>query len=227
MLESLNRLTIITGHYGSGKTNIAVNLALDLKKQGKSVILVDLDIVNPYFRSADFTDELQKQGIEVAAPIYANTNLDIPALGPKIGQAIMQQDKYVIVDVGGDDAGAAALGRYSEDIMAQDYNMLYVINGFRYLTRDCEEAAEILSEIEIMGKVRATGILNNSNLSHQTTLEDVLGSVPFAEGTAKETGLPLVAHVMRRELILENCPLPNTYGVDIYVKPVWEKEENW
>ena len=226
MIESLRKLTIITGHYGSGKTNIAVNLALDLNRHGKKVILVDLDIVNPYFRSADFTEELENQGIEVVAPIYANTNLDIPALSAAIGRALVQQDKYVIVDVGGDDAGAAALGRYSEDIMARSYDMFYVINCFRYLTKNCEEAAEILSEIELMGKVRATGILNNSNLSYLTKFEDVLQSVPYAEETAKETGLPIIAHVLRRDLIKNDCPLSNVYGVDIFVKPVWEKGES-
>ncbi|WP_040197874.1 P-loop NTPase [Candidatus Soleaferrea massiliensis] len=225
MINLLNKLTIITGHYGSGKTNIAVNLALDLKKMGKEVILVDLDIVNPYFRSADFTEELEAKGIEVSAPVYANTNLDIPALTAAIGQAIVQREKYVIVDVGGDDAGAAALGRYSEDIMARDYNMFYVINRYRYLTRDAEEAAEILSEIELMGKVKATGILNNSNLSYETSVEDILSCAAYAEEVSQETGLPIAAHVIRKDLLAQ-CPLERTYGVDIFVKPVWEKKQD-
>ena len=114
MIDSVKRITIVTGHYGSGKTNFAVNLAVDLSREGKQVVLVDLDIVNPYFRSADFKERLTAMGIEMICPIYANTNLDIPALGADIYSVFYQNDsRYVIFDVGGDDAGAAALGRYS------------------------------------------------------------------------------------------------------------------
>ena len=122
MIDSMKRITIVTGHYGSGKTNFAVNLAVDLCRKGKSVVLVDLDIVNPYFRSADFKEQLTEMGIEMICPVYANTNLDIPALGADIYSVFNKDDgRYIIFDVGGDDAGAAALGRYSHLIQQEEF----------------------------------------------------------------------------------------------------------
>lgn len=150
MIDSVKRITIVTGHYGSGKTNFAVNLAVDLSREGKQVVLVDLDIVNPYFRSADFKERLTAMGIEMICPIYANTNLDIPALGADIYSVFYQNDsRYVIFDVGGDDAGAAALGRYSHLIQQENYDMLYVVNCYRYLTRQPEEALQILRKLRL------------------------------------------------------------------------------
>ncbi|MCL2069021.1 MAG: P-loop NTPase, partial [Oscillospiraceae bacterium] len=121
---------IVTGHYGSGKTNLAVNLALDLRKQGRSVTLADLDIVNPYFRAADFIGLAKANDIGMMFPPYANSNLDLPsltiALGEKIGGG-----GTLIIDVGGDDAGATALGRYAPGLAGTDYDMIYVVNKNR------------------------------------------------------------------------------------------------
>ncbi|MEG2429922.1 MAG: P-loop NTPase, partial [Oscillospiraceae bacterium] len=131
-LTNFKRISIITGHYGSGKTNVAVNLALQLKEQHEKVTIVDLDIVNPYFRTSDFTQMLSEKGIKVIAPVYANTNLDIPALPPSINSIFDNKDSFVIVDVGGDDAGAIALGQFSNRIKNSEYDMYYVINECRF-----------------------------------------------------------------------------------------------
>ena len=138
----------VTGHYGSGKTNFSINLAISIAKNGTSVTIVDLDIVNPYFRTADFSDLLDMQGIHVIVPEYANTNLDIPVLPASVDAAIAQKDGVVILDVGGDDAGAIALGRYAARIRDAGYDLLYVINENRYLTKTPEEAVSLLREIE-------------------------------------------------------------------------------
>ena len=115
----MKRITLFAGHYGSGKTNIAVNFAFDLRKKGLPVIIADLDIVNPYFRTADSRNELQEAGIELIAPEFANTNLDIPALPKELYRVTAEKDKHVVLDIGGDDSGAVALGRLTPDILKE------------------------------------------------------------------------------------------------------------
>jgi hypothetical protein len=223
-LQLKKRINIITGHYGSGKTNFAVNLALDINKSGKKTCLVDLDIVNPYFRAADMTAKLEREGIRVIAPIYANTNLDIPALPGEIYSVFDDSNLTAVLDVGGDDAGAAALGRYSGKILAEDdYEHFYVINARRALTETPEEAAEIMREIEAAGHVPVTAIVNNTNLCHETDAAVISASMSFAHRVAELTGLPLVFTCAPRAVAgaLKGCG--EIYPVDIYVLPPWEK----
>lgn len=223
MIDSMKRITIVTGHYGSGKTNFAVNLAVDLCRKGKSVVLVDLDIVNPYFRSADFKEQLTEMGIEMICPVYANTNLDIPALGADIYSVFNKDDgRYIIFDVGGDDAGAAALGRYSHLIQQEEFDMLYVVNCYRYLTRHPQEALEILWEIETTARIPVTGIVNNSNLGSQTTIQDITNAMEYGAEVAALAGVPITANAVRRDLAA-SLTEKLVYPVDIYVLPPWEK----
>ena len=164
MLTNLKRIVVVVGHYGSGKTNFSVNLAVDLKAAGRDVILVDLDIVNPYFRSADFGALLEEKGIGLIAPVYARSNLDVPALDGRL-DAVIESDKTLVIDVGGDDAGAAARGRYSAMIReAGGCDVLYVVNAYRYLTRTSEEAAEILGEIERKARLEVTAVSTTPTL---------------------------------------------------------------
>lgn len=217
----LNKLTIIYGHYGCGKTNLSVNLALDLARQDKRVTLVDLDIVNPYFRSSDYTPMLQKKGIKVVAPQFAGTNLDLPSLSAEIYAAFDTSAGYVIVDVGGDDAGAYALGRFSQQVMRlPSYSAFYVINHYRALTSTPQEAAALLEEIEAASRVKATGVINNSHLQQLTEKKHILDSLPFALQTAKLLKLPLVLTTapafLAEELKEEIQPL---FPVERIVKP--------
>ena len=216
--STLKRISIITGHYGSGKTNIAVNMALDMKKSGKNVTIVDLDIVNPYFRTADFQSLLESQGITVITPTFANTNLDIPSLPASVNTVFNDADNYVIIDVGGDDAGGIALGRYANLIKQSDYDLYYVINECRYLTKDADEAISLLSEIESVTRVRATKLINNSNLGEQTTLDTVVHSLEFATHVSAETSLPISFHCINKNLDADGYDF---YPVDIFVKTVW------
>lgn len=215
----MKKITIITGHYGSGKTNISANLAFDLARQGERVTVVDLDIVNPYFRTADFTEIFAASGIETVLPQYANTNLDIPAISFDL-ERIATDEGYLIIDVGGDDAGAVALGRYAEAFRAfsDKIDMLYVINGYRYLTREPEEALSLMYEIEEAARMKHTGIINNSNLGEETTVEIVKDSLPFAEKTAAAAGLPLLFTALP-----DFCGrYGDFYPVKIYVKQIWQ-----
>lgn len=132
MAENYKRLTLFAGHYGSGKTNLAVNYALALRRSGKKVRIADLDIVNPYFRTKDSAEELAAAGIELVSPTYANTNLDIPALPQEIYGLFERRDSCAVIDVGGDDAGAYALGRFAPLILEEnDYEMIFTVNFYR------------------------------------------------------------------------------------------------
>lgn len=213
----MNKAVIITGHYGSGKTNIAAELALEFARAGERVCVVDLDIVNPYFRTADFSELFAQHGIELAAPKYANTNLDIPALDFDMYALLSSFDRAVI-DVGGDDVGAAALGRYSQTLEHFGYDMLYVVNKYRLLTRTSAEAVELLRDIEQVSRLKVTGVINNSNLGGETTAEEIRNSVPYAEQCSAELGVPLMFTAAERSLNLSEYR-----AVDIHVRPFWEE----
>lgn len=186
------RITLLCGHYGSGKTNIAVNLSFEIRKQFDNVAIADLDIVNPYFRTKDSAEDLEKADIKLIVSEYAGTNVDIPAL-PQ-GMYSLTDDKTVraVIDVGGDDRGALVLGRLSDAIkLENDYEMLLVINKFRPLTPDVNSTLEVMNEIETACKIKFTGIVNNSNLGELTEAEDVLGSLQYANDVSAACGLPI------------------------------------
>lgn len=219
----MKKITIITGHYGSGKTNLAVNLAFRAAGEGKSVAVVDLDIVNPYFRTADFKKLFEDNGIKLIAPDFANTNLDIPALSFDVEQLAASED-CLIIDVGGDDAGATALGRYAEALSAygDEVEMLYVINQRRYLTSTADEVIGLMYEIEAAARMKHTAIVNNTNLGNETTPAIVEDSAEFAEEAAERTGLPL-AFTTCPEEIAKFSENEDIFPVKVYVKPLWEQ----
>ncbi len=187
------RITLLCGHYGSGKTNIAVNLALEFKKYHEKVAIADLDIVNPYFRTKDSINELESAGVKLIASEYAGSNVDIPALPQEAYSLTDDKSITAVIDVGGDDRGALALGRWAPDILEEnDFDMLLVINKNRPLTRDADSTIEVMREIEYAGGIPFTGIVNNTNLGEETTALDVLDSLAYADEVAQKTGLPLV-----------------------------------
>ena len=196
------RVILLSGHYGSGKTNIAVNLALHLKQFRERVALADIDIVNPYFRSRDSAKELEAAGVRLISSAFASSNVDLPALPQDVYAITDDRGMAAVIDVGGDDRGALALGRWRDAILEEDnYEMLLVINRFRPLTRDTASTLEVMSEIEIAARMRFTGIVNNSNLGNETTTQTVLSSVKYAEEIAAATGLPIKMTTVRRDLM--------------------------
>lgn len=214
------RITIISGHYGSGKTNIAVNLALDLKSQTENVALADIDIVNPYFRSKDSEEMLKKAGIRLICSEYANSNVDIPALPQDMYSVTDDKSLFSILDVGGDERGALALGRIAPKIREEnDFDMLYVVNKFRPLTKDANSAIEIMREIEAACGLKFTGIINNSNLGPETKIEDVLNSLEYANEISRLTNLPIVRTTVEEKLFepLKN-KINNLYPVSMQKK---------
>ena len=189
------RLTLFAGHYGSGKTNIAVNYALLLAKEGKKVCIGDLDIVNPYFRTKDSAKVLADAGVELISPQFANSNVDLPALPAEAYRLVEDKKTYGIMDIGGDDRGAYALGRYVPAIKAENnYRMVFVANCYRPLTRTPEEALEVMREIEAACGLAFTDIINNSNLGPETTADTVFASIDYIERLSHLSGLPVFAH---------------------------------
>ena len=186
------RLTLFAGHYGSGKTNIAVNYALHLAAEGKKVCIADLDIVNPYFRTKDSAKVLEAAGIHLISPQFANSNVDLPALPAEAYRLVTDRTTYGIMDIGGDDRGAYALGRYVPGILEENnYRMIFVANASRPLTRTPEDAMEVMAEIEAACCLKFTDLINNTNLGDLTTAETVLASREYMEKLSKLSGLPI------------------------------------
>lgn len=220
------RITVLAGHYGSGKTNIAVNYAIALSDESKKVSIADLDIVNPYFRAKDSFESLRKKGIRLISSEYANSNVDTPALPADAYSIFADKSVYAVVDVGGDDRGALALGRYAPYILEEDYDMLFVINKFRFLTTDADSTVDVMREIEEASGVSFTGIVNNSNLGEETTAEDVLKSVEYAEAVSEITGLPIKMTTVKQELYGElKNKIKNIQPISLYVRQSWLKQQ--
>ena len=198
------RLTLFAGHYGSGKTNIAVNYALMLAREGKKVCIADLDIVNPYFRTKDSQKELEAAGIDLISPQYANTNVDLPALPAASYRLVQDKSSYGIMDIGGDDRGAYALGRFVPSILEENnYRMVYVANASHPLTRTAEDALEVMREIEAACGLKFTDLINNTNLGSETTGEIVLGAQAYMEELSRLSGLPIFATTATAEVAAE------------------------
>lgn len=187
---------VFTGHYGSGKTETAVNFALKLKETEKNVALIDLDIVNPFFRSADAAELLEKAGIRVEIPLFANTNVDIPALTGNMAALIRDEEWNVVLDVGGDDLGAKAVGRYSDDIKSRNHVRYFVMNPNRPFTKDMMSATKIYDEIEAASCVSCGAVVGNTNLLDETTVETIMDGLPLLEEFAKYKNIPIAYHAV-------------------------------
>lgn len=217
---STPRITLFVGHYGSGKTNLAVNYATLLHRQGKQVVLADMDIVNPYFRSKDSEAELASMGIKTLSSPYANTNLDAPAMPASFYGIFEQRDSFAVLDVGGDDRGAVALGRYVPMIKQEnDYEMIFVANAHRALTPTPEDALEVLREIEQACKLPVTAIANNSHLGEFTDADTVLASAAYVNRLCELSGLPLImtAYEQRLDPVLAQ-KVPHPFPITLQKK---------
>ena len=219
------KITVVTGHFGSGKTNFSAALALELAKSGRPVTVVDFDLVNPYFRTADFREAFARRGITLRAPDYANTNVDIPSVQFDLG-GLAAQDGYLIIDVGGDEDGAVALGRYSHVLNSYaetgELDMLAVVSFRRYLTRTAGDAAQYLAGIERASRMKLTHLVNNTNLGMETTAEMIAESLPKCAALSELTGLP-VACVTVPDFVTPPAEIPaeKLFRVPVLVRLPW------
>ncbi len=218
---NFKKITIFAGHYGSGKTNLAVSLAFHHKAQGRDCTICDLDIVNPYFRSKDSEQDFIKAGIRFISSPFANSNVDLPSIPAEAYSVFAKSDTYSVIDLGGDDRGSYALGRFSEYLTdPATYDMLMVINQYRPDTRTAQQVLEIKQEIEDACHVKFTGIVNNSNLGKETTTKIIESTRDFAEECSKLLGLPLVMTTYDSKL--EKPNMPNPFAIDIMEKDIWQ-----
>lgn len=237
-------ITLVVGHYGVGKTNFSLNLAFDAKAAGKEVTVIDLDVVNPYFRSSDYVEQLEAAGIHTINPVFSRTNLDVPSLSGAIDPALNRADEshIVIIDAGGDDVGSTSLGRYAGLINSRPHTMLYLVNAYRNLTQTPAEAQQMLREIEKKAQIKADGVVNNSHLKQETTLDTIRKSQDFATSCASLAELPFLATTVpesvfdslvedsnevacsepKSSVVLSRADLHNPYLVQIYVRTPWE-----
>lgn len=217
------RITVVCGHYGCGKTNLTLNLALEAAAAGERVTVADLDIVNPYFRSSEYSGLLEEQGVRLIAPVFAGTTLDTPTLPPELYSIFEPQAGRVFIDAGGDDAGVTALGGLHSQLEETGYQMLYVINRYRVLSQTPEEAAALLQEIEAASRLKATALVNNSHLGVETRLDTLLGGLDFARKTAQLTGLPLLYSTAPDFALRDGETLPEGFKrIQRHVKFMWE-----
>ena len=221
--RGIKRITIFSGHYGSGKTNVAVNYALWLKQFKDKVSIADLDIVNPYFRTKDSMAVLKENGVELISSEFANSNVDVPALPPETYGVLQNKEIHAVIDVGGDDRGALALGRYSEGIEEDgDYELLFVINKYRPLTRNTDMTLEIMAEIENACHMKFTGIVNDSNIGDETTAEDVLNSLSYASEVSERAGIPIKMTAVKCDLYDKlSDKIENLMPIELYVRQSW------
>ena len=222
-MDKQARITVICGHYGCGKTNLTLNLALEAAEKGEKVTVADLDIVNPYFRSSEYGGLLEEHGVKLIAPVFAGTTLDTPTLPPELYSIFEPESCRVFIDAGGDDAGVTALGGLHTLLNEAGYEMLYVINRYRVLSQTPEEAAELLQEIQTASRLKATALVNNSHLGVETKLDTLTSALDFAEKTSQVTGLPLLYSTAPDFALEPGETLPEGFRtVKRYVKFMWQ-----
>ena len=198
------RVTLFAGHYGSGKTNIAVNYAFYLRSLGMEVSVADLDIVNPYFRTKESEKELKAAGIPLISSAFANSNVDLPALPQELYSLVEQKNRYAVMDIGGDDRGALALGRYTPFILEENnYEMVFVANFYRPLTQTPADALDVMREIEQACGIKFTAIINNSNIGWETSPHDVIKTVPLASELEQMSEIPVIMTTAENNVALD------------------------
>ena len=216
----MKRINIVTGHYGSGKTEIAINMALKLRKEHENVVICDMDIVNPYFRTNDIRKFLEDKGIRVIASDYASTNIDLPLLPGDILSVFTDKSVHAVLDLGGDDDGAVALGKYHAYLKDEDYDMFFVLNALRPDTSSIEDIKSLAQNIQIMSRAKITGLINNTNLSYLSEAKHLLESLDFADEAASALGVPL-AYTAGTKEILNSLPekMKNkAFCLDLFMK---------
>ena len=219
-----HRISIVTGHYGTGKTEFSVNLALALAREGEKVMMADLDIVNPYFRSRERREVLEGAGVRLITSSQDSENADMPSLPAEILTVLEDRSYRGVLDIGGDPDGARVLARYQPKITAEDYQLLFVSNANRPEVRKADDAISYLRCIEEVTGLRCGGLVNNTHLCGETTAQEILRGAELAREISEKTGIPVLCHTAEERLIpeLESLKEP-IFPISIQMKKPWER----
>ncbi|HZK34429.1 MAG TPA: ATP-binding protein [Bacillota bacterium] len=219
------RLVVFTGHFGSGKTELSINYALEALDSYEKVILVDLDIVNPFFRTAEVKEELEEAGLKIYMPNFATSSVNIPSLPADMYSVFADKTAKVIFDVGGDGDGARALGVFNPYFKKEDYRMFYVVNTKRPLTSRVDQIVEMKDSIEASSRLKVTDIINNTNLSYETQPCDIIKGQLLVDRVSQETRIP-IPYISATKDIIDGLPedlRPELFPLRLYMKPPWRQ----
>jgi len=223
-VPGLKRVNIFVGNLGSGKTELAINTAVELSRIGP-VALVDLDIINPYYRTRYAKERLERPGLEVVCPPRELIQADIPALPPAILGVLTREDRFGVFDVGGDDIGATVLGRFKPNLPAGQHAVFFVINACRPRTGTPYQIVEMLDSIQRASRARVHYLVNNTNLGADTDLEAIAEGQCLINEVSIKLGIPVAFVSVRRDLADQAAKLGlnvPVVGIDLYMRPPWE-----
>ena len=226
MKINIKPVTIFTANLGSGKTEISINFSRMLQQRGDKVSLVDLDIINPYFRTRLAKDNLASQGLKVICPPGHLVNADVPALTPAIRGALQAAEGYCVCDVGGDDVGAIALGMYRPYLTEDRFDLYFVVNTCRPFTRDFAGVCKIMRDVEKNSRLKVTGLVSNTNLGRHTDLQIMIDGYTKVSQIAEKLELPMAFMASPKELVpqVKNIlPEVPVLPLEFYMKTPWEE----
>jgi hypothetical protein len=225
---NLTGVVVIVGNYGSGKTEVCINLAVNRKRAGVEVRIADLDLVNPYFRTREARGPLSEMGIEIVLPPEQYLQADLPILSPQVAGMIRQPSELTLLDVGGDDVGATVLATLENELKARPIRALQVVNPLRPYTETVEGCLQVRKQIEQASKLAVDGIVGNANLIDETTPDDIYDGYDFVNSLCQTSGLPLEFITVSRQMLPDvdirrfACPV---LVIERQLVPPWQKPD--